>query len=250
MNSFEAYWSALNPTPAQARAYQVGSWFRRNQTTIALGAIALGVTAYWMHKRRQPSYGVTGTWTDLATKQGIAIGAGLSTKEVQGYLNHINANHALAVDGIMGTATRAALKKFQAGNAIPATGKLDAETGNALTYFAAATSSNPILQQMATVAPTYTPMLSPEQTSSRLAPVDIGQGWVMYGNCSCKWNDAECAKRCGGQMASLPPPSLDERRSGATAASGGFVTGIQSSGTFYDSRAYTEWPAYAEWPSW
>jgi hypothetical protein len=235
----------------------IQTWVGRNQTTATLGAIAVGAAAYWLYTRRNHdpmsrasrAFGVSGPWTDLAVKQGMAIGSGLSIKEVQGYLNHINANRALAEDGVMGPATRAALKKFQIGNGIAASGKLDDETGNALTYFAAATSSNPDLQKFATVAPTYTPMLSPEQIATRsgrraarapahlLAPVDIGQGWVMYGNCSCHWDDATCAKRCGGQLASLPPPSLgDQVSTSATATSGGFVTGIQSSGSLYDPR--------------
>jgi peptidoglycan hydrolase-like protein with peptidoglycan-binding domain len=202
-------------------------------TMLALGA--LGVAAYCVYNKRSPLslFGVRGVWTDLATKQGIAVGTDLSVQEIQGYLNGINnqtppakGGNGLAVDGILGPKTIAALKKFQAGQGLAQTGRLDEETGNALSYFAAATSKSGAVKKLAAVAPSTIASLS-HSVPGGLQPVDIGSGWVMYGSCACRWDDAACAARCGGAFY------------GAQAAtSGEFRTGIQSSSPMYDPRFY------------
>lgn len=202
-------------------------------TFLTLGA--LGLAAYCIYKKKSPLdlFGVRGVWTDLATKQGIAAGTDLSVQEIQAYLNGINnqvpasqGGHGLNVDGILGPRTIRALKRFQAGNGLPQTGSLDDETGNALSYFAAATSKSGAVKKLAAVAPsTITSLSHARQGSGGLAPVDIGSGWVMYGSCACRWDDAACAARCGGA-----PPLVQ--------TSGDFRTGIQSSSPMYDSRFY------------
>jgi peptidoglycan hydrolase-like protein with peptidoglycan-binding domain len=264
------------------------SWVRENKTAVTLGAIALAVTAIWIYRRRSmsPHFMVSGVWTDLAAKQGLATGDDLSIKEAQGFLNVINAQtppseggDGLEEDGVLSTETADALQKFQAGNGLSETRVLDQETGSALSYFSAAVSKVPSIKKAAVVSPetiasitpamyaqpvrprtTYASPLSPRaQPRSRttrahkplLAARDIGQGWVMYGNCACRWNDAACAARCGGARPSLPPPSLSD-----TARAGDFRTGIQSTSMYSPQNYYTDsygaWvlPAAPEWCWW
>ena len=204
-------------------------------TFLTLGA--LGLAVYCIYKKQSPLslFGVRGVWTDLATKQGIAAGSDLSVQEIQSYLNGINnqtsparGGAGLAVDGILGPRTISALKRFQAGQGLPQTGSLDDETGNALSYFAAATSKSGAVKKFAAVAPSTIASLSRTRQGSglrSLQPVDIGSGWMMYGSCACRWDDAACAARCGGA-----PPLVQ--------TSGDFRTGIQSSSPMYDSRFY------------
>jgi hypothetical protein len=210
---------------------------------------------------------VRGVWTDLAKNLGIASGSDLSVKEAQTYLNAVNnqkpparGGKGLDEDGILGPKTAAAIRKFQAGNGLPATGVVDDETGAALSYFVAAVSKSPALRKQVTLAPgalppnvyyTPTPMpnapvqrgvavLPPPQPKQLLSAVDIGQGWVMYGSCACKWDDAACAARCGGALPSAPPPSL-----GQTASAGEFFTGLQSTSMYNPQNHYTD--VYGAW---
>lgn len=225
------------------------SWVKRNPQTATLGAVALGLGVYFIWKRHREAHGyaVGGVWTDLANKQGIAIGSDLTIREAQRYLNGINnqtspalGGKGLAEDGVAGPKTTAAIKKFQTGNGLPATGSVDNETGNALSYFAAATSKSGALKKYAAVSPETISSLSRPtlKTSKALASaVDIGGGWVMYGSCACHWDDADCAARCGGALPTMPPPSLGSD----TATSGDFRTGIQSTSMFDVARSsYTD----------
>lgn len=213
---------------------------RSNRDTLVtvLTLSALGVAAYCVYTKRSPLslFGVRGVWTDLANKQGIAAGTDLSVQEIQAYLNGINnqtppaqGGSGLSVDGIRGPKTIAALKRFQAGQGLAQTGSLDEETGNALSYFAAATSKSGSVKKLAAVAPSTIASLSRARQGSGLRglqPVDIGSGWIMYGSCACRWDDSACAARCGGAPL------------GDVATSGEFRTGIQSSSPMYDSRFY------------
>lgn len=125
-------------------------------TTLALGGIAIGSMIYFFTRKAATSpkapasrISVQGVWTDLATKLGMPIGDGMDTKTAQHYLNVIS--HAkLAEDGVLGSATQAALRKFQQGNGLPQSGVIDEETGNALQYLSAASSKNPLVQKQAT----------------------------------------------------------------------------------------------------
>ncbi len=130
-----------------------------------LGGLAIGATALYLLDRskdgpKSPGSRVAGAFTDLAKSLGMDIGTDMDVKTAQKYLNQVN--HAgLDVDGKLGPLTATALKAFQAGNNIEQTGRLDEETANALQYFAAATSKNPKLQQLANVPVTYTPTSTP-----------------------------------------------------------------------------------------
>lgn len=125
------------------------------KTALTLGAIALAVAAVCIYRRRTSShFSVSGVWTDLAKKQGIEIGADLSVKEAQQYLNIINAKSSpqrggtgLLEDGILGDNTSKAIRAFQAGNGLDQTGVIDEETGNALSYFTAAVSKSPVARK-------------------------------------------------------------------------------------------------------
>lgn len=204
---------------------------------------------------------VRGVWTDLAKNVGLATGSDLSVKETQMYLNVVNRQKSparggkgLAEDGVLGPKTTAAIRKFQTGNGLPATGVVDEETGAAISYFVAAVSKNPALQKMATVSSanlpgsvTYTPYPMPNTVAQRAvlqsqprqlyAAVDIGQGWVMYGNCACKWDDAACAARCGGAQPTVAPPSLG--------TAGDFRAGLQSTSMYSPQTSYTD--VYGAW---
>src|SRR5271170_5887808 len=144
------------------RGRKIRSWVHENKTGLTLGAIALAATAIWIYRQRHtsPHFSVSGVWTELAKKQGMEIGADLSIKEAQQYLNIINAKKSpnqggagLVEDGILGTNTGNAIRAFQAGNGLEQTGVIDDETGNALLYFVAAVSKSPIARKMATVTP-------------------------------------------------------------------------------------------------
>lgn len=232
-------------------------WMKRNQTTLVLGAAALA--SYFIYKKYSASrFAVRGVWTDLANKQGIAIGGDLSVQETQMYLNGINnqspparGGKGLAEDGVTGPKTLAAIKKFQAGNGLPVTGAIDEETGNALSYFAAATSKSGALKKYAAVSPDTISSLPSSRARSSNKPlvsaVDIGGGWVMYGNCGCRWDDAACAARCGGALPIAPPPSVTSAVSSAassaasTATSGEVFTGLQSTSMYDVARStYTD----------
>jgi hypothetical protein len=78
----------------------------------------------------------------------------------------------------MGPKTILVLKRFQAGQGLAQTGKLDEETGNALSYFAAATSKSGSVKKLAAVAPSTIASLSRARQGGGLQPVDIGSGWV------------------------------------------------------------------------
>lgn len=263
-------------SPEFERGYDRGrrarTWLHENKTEVVLGAIALAATAIWIYRQRASSshFSVSGVWTDLAKKQGIEIGSDLTIKEAQRYLNGINdktpPNHGgtgLAEDGILGNKTSNAIRAFQAGNGLPQTGVIDDETGNALSYFAAATSKSGAMKKYAAVSPatiaslqkpvTYTPYAMPVSSVRKplLSAVDIGEGWVMYGNCACKWDDAGCAAHCGGAQPTSAPPSLLEsalRSTGDVAASGyraDIRTGIQSTSMYSPQNYYTD--AYGAW---
>jgi peptidoglycan hydrolase-like protein with peptidoglycan-binding domain len=126
-------------------------------TTVVLGAVAVGGVLLMLDKfaRSQPRayanlYSVRGTWTDMASKLGITIGADLDVKTAQKYLNQIQ-NAGLDVNGVLDSATSDAIRKFQNGNGISPSGVIDEETGNALQYFYAATSKSPALQNVVTL---------------------------------------------------------------------------------------------------
>ncbi len=120
----------------------------------ATGGLLLLLDRFHRSTPRAPAYrySTRGAWSDLATKLGITIGSSLDVKTAQHYLNQI-AGANLKEDGILGSATMRALRNFQAHNGIEQSGVIDDETGNALQYLAAATSKNPAVQKMATLAP-------------------------------------------------------------------------------------------------
>jgi peptidoglycan hydrolase-like protein with peptidoglycan-binding domain len=124
---------------------------KQKLVTLALGAGATGALLLLFDRFARSSplapahrYAVSGTWTDMASKLGISIGRNLDIKTAQRYLNDI-ASAALTENGVLDAATSDALRKFQTSNGIDATGVIDDETGNALQYFAAATSQSPSL---------------------------------------------------------------------------------------------------------
>lgn len=249
-------------SPEFERGYERGrkmrTWVHENKTAVTLGAIALVATAIWIYRQRASSshFLVSGVWTDLAKKQGIAVGTDLSVKEAQQYLNVINAKRSpnqggtgLAEDGILGDKTSKAIRAFQAGNGLEQTGMVDEETGNALSYFVAAVSKSSEMRKFATVTPkTIASITPPPKKRKLLSAIDIGGGWVMYGSCGCKWDDAACAARCGGAQPTSAPPSLLEsalRSTGDAVASGDYRTGIQSTSMYSPQNYYTD--AYGAW---
>lgn len=126
-------------------------------TTVLLGGAAVGSVMLLLDHFASETprayanrYAVRGTWTDMAGKLGITIGADLDIKTAQRYLNQIQ-NAGLAENGVLDTATSRAIRKFQDGNGIEQSGVIDEETGNALQYFAAATSKSPALQKAVTL---------------------------------------------------------------------------------------------------
>lgn len=274
------------------RGRRARSWVKDNKTSVVLGVVALAAAAIWIYRKRSapPHSLVSGVWTDLALKQGLATGDDLSIKDAQNFLNTINAQSppseggdGIEEDGVLSTETADALQKFQAGNGLSQTRVIDQETGSALAYFSAAVSKVPSVKRAAVVSPetfasitpttytqparprpvTYASPLRPRPRTTRahrlLAARDIGQGWVMYGNCACRWNDAACAARCGGSRPTSPPPSMLEstsRFTGDTQASGDYRAGIQSTSMYSPQNYYTDafgaWvlPASPEWFWW
>lgn len=104
---------------------------------------------------------------------------------------------------------------------------------------------------MATVTPETIASITPSPVTYKTVPaprakrmrplltaVDIGQGYVMYGNCACKWDDAACAARCGGAQPTSAPPSLGNI--GSAAATGDYRTGIQSTSMYSPQTSYTD----------
>lgn len=140
---------------------------------LALTGVAIAAGATFLLRRVQgakqsPGSRVSGAYTEIATKLGMAVGTDLNVTTAQRYLNQI-ANAALEETGTLDNATMDAIRSFQRGNGIPETGTIDEETGNALQYMAAATSKNPQMKHMANVSPylvappvTYTPSPMPQ----------------------------------------------------------------------------------------
>lgn len=192
------------------RVSEARFWVHENKAVVTLGALALVATAIWIYRQRatSPHFSVSGVWTDLARKQNIEVGADLTIKEAQVYLNGINGKTSpirggtgLAEDGILGAKTSNAIRAFQAGNGLEQNGVIDDETGNALSYFAAATSKFGTMKRYAAVSPatfaslqkpvTYTPYAMPAayrtgiQSTSMYSPqnyyTDSYGAWVLPG---------------------------------------------------------------------
>ncbi len=68
---------------------------------------------------------------------GVAAGVSMSPTTVQSALNKAGANPQLAVDGKIGTGSKAAIQEFQYNNGLPQTGCVDAKTAAKLQPFAA-----------------------------------------------------------------------------------------------------------------
>jgi len=236
---------------------------RDQAITLILGGSAVLGTLYVLHQlirtpHQSPAsrIAVSGMWTDLAQKLGISIGADMSIKTAQQYLNQVS-KAGLKENGVLDTATSNAIRKFQRGNGLQETGVIDDETGNALSYMVAATSPSQAVRKYATVTPahlppapaqrqvTYAPApmpqpvpryyrpppppvayspypmpplqppppqqqyagppsLSPQQewqfaNAQPGAPMDLGGGWIAFGNCACLTTDQACIASCGGQ---------------------------------------------------
>ena len=200
------------------------------------GAAALAVAFYVFDtKKRNGTVSVQGFFADLAKNLGLSPGA-MDVRTAQRYLNFVSGTH-LALDGILGPQTKAALMAFQRGNGLPQTGAIDQETASALQYFAAATSSNPALKKLAvalpsdlpqvTYAPHYMPHTAPPPTptarqiamakSDPTTPVPLGHGWMLVGECACFQDDTDCISRCASSPGSP------------------YMTGVQST-SMYDAR--------------
>jgi len=252
-------------SPEFERGYDRGRaarrWASEHKGTLALGAAA-AVLLWAIGRRGKQVVLVSGYWTDLARKQGIDVGADLPVATAQRYLNTINNKKSpreggtgLAEDGVLGTKTSAAVRAFQAGNGLPQTGTIDEETGNALAYFAAATSPYPAVRKLAAVSPgvTYTPYPMPQP---RYVPVD--PGWTAM--------EAIPPAPLGGKPVTYTPRAMpqpttyvpsDPRWTAIEAIPpaqlGSFRTGIQSTSMYWPEAHYTD--SYGAWvlpvpPNW
>lgn len=135
---------------------QLTRWLDKNKA-LALGGLGLGLAWYYFRGRRGAER-VGGFYADAAKKLGIQTD--LTTLEAQAYLNVITGKKSparggtgLVEDGILGTKTSDALRKFQASNGIPQTGYVDTETGAALSYLAGAVGKSPAMRKAVTLSP-------------------------------------------------------------------------------------------------
>jgi peptidoglycan hydrolase-like protein with peptidoglycan-binding domain/stage V sporulation protein SpoVS len=133
--------------------------------------VFVGVAMLLLSRRRAcapvAGYMTAGVWADLAAQTGrqsrppwIPSGIDLDVKTAQLYLNRLTGSH-LAVDGILGPKTSAALRSFQAHNGIAPSGTIDAETSGALEYLFFAASPNPKLKAAAAMSPESIAKLGP-----------------------------------------------------------------------------------------
>ncbi len=181
----------------------------------------------------------------------------MSAKGAQRALNDLM-HVGLPMTGVLDFPTVTQVRIFQAWQGMPATGQLDSETANALLYLAS--SSNPAyaavtyaLSPMPQAIPqpqavTYrsSPMPRPPYAGppplsasmqARLAqastsqPVDIGGGWLMFGNCACQKNDVACIASCGG----APQMTAGEWDDWSDEWGDPHAVGVQST-TVYDSQ--------------
>jgi hypothetical protein len=189
-------------------------------------------------RERRQTIAVKGVWTDIATKLGMPIGDDMDIKTAQQYLNDIShaglkvngvldartsnalrafqRGNGLPETGVIDEETGNALQYLRAAvSKSPAFQKLATVSPGLLpaekvTYrpapmpapvtYRRAPSPAAVAQAVAAQPPAPTPMQQAQMASWQpgMAPIDLGAGWVMYGDCACPKGDQGCAQACQG----------------------------------------------------